>query len=330
MAQHDQVIENGSGAVVRADINAAFAAVFSSSSGAAPPTVTVPGQLWFDTVADTLNMRNATNTAWEPFVDDFDPANAYTKPAADARFAPIGTAYSKAASEARYEPKSKGYSKTEFDAKLNPLIDPIFAPSADLTKNLHFDYSLLGVADRAIRAPNVNTTLGGWELIENQQDFSGLTSRPYSGLGAFHALDIMLEAIPNSTALALNMQFSADNAASWISSAYYDTYIYCGSASGTAGGQQRTGLTSVQLTHSNAITGGTGGGMISNIKLWNFNRARWTRGRAITCYMVNANYIYIETNFGLPQATALNALKFMASDGSSLFNGNLVIHGLRG
>jgi hypothetical protein len=33
MAQHDQVIENGSGAVVRADINAAFAAVFPANYG---------------------------------------------------------------------------------------------------------------------------------------------------------------------------------------------------------------------------------------------------------------------------------------------------------
>ena len=64
MAQHDQVIDNGPGLTVRTDINAAFAAIFSSSSGTVEPTVKVAGQLWFNTTTGKLSVRNAANTAW--------------------------------------------------------------------------------------------------------------------------------------------------------------------------------------------------------------------------------------------------------------------------
>ena len=77
MAQHDQVIDDGQGSVVRADINAAFAAIFSSSSGAAEPLVIVPGQLWFDISAapPALKCRNANNDAWIDVV--FGDTTAY-------------------------------------------------------------------------------------------------------------------------------------------------------------------------------------------------------------------------------------------------------------
>lgn len=67
MAQHDQVIERAPGIDFRADINAALAALFSSSSGPAEPAVIVPGQWWFDTGTPGLTAiryRNAANNAW--------------------------------------------------------------------------------------------------------------------------------------------------------------------------------------------------------------------------------------------------------------------------
>lgn len=64
MAQHDQVIDNGPGLAVRTDINAALAALFSSSSGTVEPAVRVAGQLWFNTTTGQLQLRNAANTAW--------------------------------------------------------------------------------------------------------------------------------------------------------------------------------------------------------------------------------------------------------------------------
>lgn len=66
MAQHDQVIDNGPGASVRSDINAAVSALFSCSSGSVEPNTTVAGQLWWDSTNSVLNVRNQPNTAWLP------------------------------------------------------------------------------------------------------------------------------------------------------------------------------------------------------------------------------------------------------------------------
>lgn len=64
MAQHDQNVGNGSGAVVRGDVNDALAALFSLSSGATAPSTTVAYQWWVDTANGLLKQRNAANTAW--------------------------------------------------------------------------------------------------------------------------------------------------------------------------------------------------------------------------------------------------------------------------
>lgn len=64
MAQHDYVIDNGGGAAVRADMNAAFQAILTQNSGATAPTTTQPFMFWNDTAAGILKMRNAANSAW--------------------------------------------------------------------------------------------------------------------------------------------------------------------------------------------------------------------------------------------------------------------------
>lgn len=64
MAQHDQVLADQAGAGFRADLNNALAALFSNSSGTTEPTVTVAYQLWADTTAGQLKIRNAANSGW--------------------------------------------------------------------------------------------------------------------------------------------------------------------------------------------------------------------------------------------------------------------------
>lgn len=66
MAQSDQVVQNATFPAVRADINDNLAALFSQSSGASAPTVTVAFQPWVDTsVSPPLwKIRNAANTGW--------------------------------------------------------------------------------------------------------------------------------------------------------------------------------------------------------------------------------------------------------------------------
>jgi hypothetical protein len=66
MAQADQSIQNATFPSVRADINNNLAALFTDSSGATAPTVTVAFQDWIDTSGtDPLwKKRNAANNAW--------------------------------------------------------------------------------------------------------------------------------------------------------------------------------------------------------------------------------------------------------------------------
>jgi hypothetical protein len=64
MAQHDYSVANQSGAGFRADLNNALAAIVSQNSGANEPNPTYAYQLWADTTAGQLKIRNASNSAW--------------------------------------------------------------------------------------------------------------------------------------------------------------------------------------------------------------------------------------------------------------------------
>ena len=64
MAQHDYVISNQSLAAGRADLNNALAAVVSLNSGPNQPNPTFAYQLWADTTAGQVKIRNASNAAW--------------------------------------------------------------------------------------------------------------------------------------------------------------------------------------------------------------------------------------------------------------------------
>lgn len=64
MAQHDMVISNASGAAMRADVNTALAAIATTNSGTSAPDPTYPYQLWADTNAGLMKMRNGSNNGW--------------------------------------------------------------------------------------------------------------------------------------------------------------------------------------------------------------------------------------------------------------------------
>jgi hypothetical protein len=81
MAQHDQNIANDTSANVRADMNNALAALFSSSSGSSAPSTTIAYQFWADTTNGLLKIRNATNSAWI-VVGAFDASGFRFLPAA--------------------------------------------------------------------------------------------------------------------------------------------------------------------------------------------------------------------------------------------------------
>lgn len=64
MSQHDYAIANGSGSAIRTDLNNALGAIVTTNSGASAPSSTFAYQLWADTTADALKIRNAANSAW--------------------------------------------------------------------------------------------------------------------------------------------------------------------------------------------------------------------------------------------------------------------------
>jgi hypothetical protein len=66
MAQHDFVIDNGPGAAVRSDMNAALAALASSNSGSTFTGTPVNGQLWWNTTTSVLSVYNQPTTTWLP------------------------------------------------------------------------------------------------------------------------------------------------------------------------------------------------------------------------------------------------------------------------
>jgi hypothetical protein len=57
-------VQNAAGAVVRADMNALLAALFSANSGATAPTDTSPFMIWADLTTNRLKIRNQADTAW--------------------------------------------------------------------------------------------------------------------------------------------------------------------------------------------------------------------------------------------------------------------------
>ena len=64
MATHDYVIDNSTGANVRADINNVLQAILTNNSNSSAPSTTAAYMLWADTTTGTLKIRNAANNAW--------------------------------------------------------------------------------------------------------------------------------------------------------------------------------------------------------------------------------------------------------------------------
>jgi len=69
MSQNDMTIANQGFPATRSDINSALQALASTSSGATEPSTMFANQLWFDTAANKLKIRNEANSAWYDIVE---------------------------------------------------------------------------------------------------------------------------------------------------------------------------------------------------------------------------------------------------------------------
>ena len=74
MSQQDYTIDNATGSAVRSDLNSTLAAIVSANSGATEPTTMFAYQIWADTTANKLKIRNGANNAWYE-VGALDSAN---------------------------------------------------------------------------------------------------------------------------------------------------------------------------------------------------------------------------------------------------------------
>ena len=64
MAQHDYVIDNSTGANVRADINSVLQAIASNNSGSSAPSATFASQFFADTSAGIMKLRNTSDNGY--------------------------------------------------------------------------------------------------------------------------------------------------------------------------------------------------------------------------------------------------------------------------
>ena len=64
MATHDYVIDNSTGANVRADINNVLSAIVSNNSSSSEPSTKYAYQWWADTTTGILKIRNSANNGW--------------------------------------------------------------------------------------------------------------------------------------------------------------------------------------------------------------------------------------------------------------------------
>ncbi len=64
MSQHDYIIDNASGAAVRADLNTVLQAILSANSGASAPSTTSAYMLWADTTNNKLKIRSGADDSW--------------------------------------------------------------------------------------------------------------------------------------------------------------------------------------------------------------------------------------------------------------------------
>ena len=68
MAQHDYVIDNQSFPATRTDLNNVLQAIVSNNSGTSAPSTTFANQIWYDSNANILYIRNEDNDANIPLM----------------------------------------------------------------------------------------------------------------------------------------------------------------------------------------------------------------------------------------------------------------------
>jgi hypothetical protein len=92
MATHDYVIDNQNAPNFRADLNAALAAIATTNGNPTAPSSPFANQLWVDTTANQLKIRNEDNDAWIVLADLNQTADTSAPPDSSITFAKLAAA----------------------------------------------------------------------------------------------------------------------------------------------------------------------------------------------------------------------------------------------
>ena len=166
MSQHDYIIDNASGAAVRADLNTVLQAILSANSGASAPSTTSAYMLWADTTNNKLKIRSGADDSWYE-IGSLDANNLALAPSASPTLTGTPVAPTPAVGNSSTQIATTAFVATSFAPLASPVLTgtPI-APTATAGTNT------TQVATTAF----VTTAVSGAGYLEPDGDGSSLTS----------------------------------------------------------------------------------------------------------------------------------------------------------
>lgn len=217
MAQHDYDIANGTGAAVRADINAALTAVLTTNSGGSAPTTTQAYMLWADTTSGLLKLRNAANNGWVT-------VGTMATPNLGLALVTGGTTFHAAGSAALPSYSFSGDANTGFYA---PAADTVALSLAGTERsrwepNGYFKASAVGFyyEQNSHQLSANNASLASIYLTNNNGSFTGNLVQIYANRnttnGTFKVIDYF-------NLVGGNVRFSVNDAGLLLAKGSYDT-----------------------------------------------------------------------------------------------------------
>jgi len=163
MANHDYVIENGSGSAVRADINNALQAIASVNSSASDPSTVVDKMLWHDTTANALKQRNSGSFTglrlFNPVIINTGLFDANGNEAI--KFAPTVSAVNELTVTNATTGNAPILSATGDDTNINLTLTPKGSGSVSVTSNLSVTGNITGTIlfpAGTVSNPSITTT----------------------------------------------------------------------------------------------------------------------------------------------------------------------------
>jgi len=188
-----------------------------------------------------------------------------------------------------------------------------------------------GNSKQWVQAAGVPGSVSPWEKIADYViPDAGVSEVIFKDLAPFDLLRCNSTLHPVTTATGIFVIMSDDNGATFINGAS-DYYAQTDYGQGTLAGAGVANQANIALSGgSNIITGPYGVGVTSELKLYRFNKAGYTRGRLDSDYQAVSTGVLTTLNGTIGcsgRTTPKNALRYYSSQ---LFSGHILIEGVRG